>query len=534
MSHRKPFFMIGSILFLFIFCHSLDAQIRNVRVDNPDVNRPNEVTIAINPSNPEFIAAGSNLNYFYYSSDAGETWTSSVMQSSLGVWGDPVLLYNSTGILYYSHLADNRNKGNGYWIDRIVVQRSFDNGLTWDDGVGIGFAPPRKQQDKEWLAIDLTNLPSRNNVYMSWTEFDEYGSSETEDHTRILFSRSTDHGFSWSNPVKISDVEGNCLDGDNTVEGAVPTVGPNGEVYLSWSGPEGIMFDKSLDAGVTFGVDIPVTQQPGGWAFDIPGINRCNGMPITGCDISGSPYNGNIYINWSHQARNEEDTDIFLIKSTDGGETWGEVKRVNNDSTTRHQFFTWMTIDQTSGNIYIVFYDRRNTIGLDTEVYLARSTDGGETFENYKISDSQFTPNNQVFFGDYTNIAAHQGKIYPIWMRMDGFDMSVWTAIIDDSELVTGLVEENDSIVAGYRLFDNYPNPFNPTTVISYQIPEYSFVSVKVYDLLGNEMYDLVSDYKDAGVHEINFDASELPSGVYIYKITAGSFIKSNKMMLVK
>jgi hypothetical protein len=67
------------------------------------------------------------------------------------------------------------------------------------------------------------------------------------------------------------------------------SVGPNGEIFLAWSGPLGIMFDKSTDGGVTFGKEVFVTSQPGGRDFNVPGIYRCNGLPITACDVSNSP-----------------------------------------------------------------------------------------------------------------------------------------------------------------------------------------------------------------------------------------------------
>jgi hypothetical protein len=80
----------------------------------------------------------------------------------------------------------------------------------------------------------------------------------------------------------------------------------------------------------------------------------------------------------------------------------------------------------------------------------------------------------------------------------------------------------------------NYPNPFNPTTTINYQLPENGFVTIKVYDLLGKEVATLVNENKSAGYHRVNFDASKLTSGVYVYTITANQFIQSKKMLLMK
>ncbi len=193
-----------------------------------------------------------------------------------------------------------------------------------------------KAQDKEWGTIDRNN----GNIYVTWTQFDDYGSSNPNHRTNIMFSKSTDSGATWSPAKRINEVDGDCIDSGNTVEGAVPTVGPNGEIYVSWAGPLGIVFDKSYDEGETWlDNDIFVSDFPGGWAFDIPGIYRCNGMPVTVCDVSGGPNHGTIYINWSDQRNGIDDTDVWLVKSTDGGETWSERKRVNDDPPGKQQFF---------------------------------------------------------------------------------------------------------------------------------------------------------------------------------------------------
>ncbi|MBI1937818.1 MAG: T9SS type A sorting domain-containing protein [Ignavibacteriales bacterium] len=81
---------------------------------------------------------------------------------------------------------------------------------------------------------------------------------------------------------------------------------------------------------------------------------------------------------------------------------------------------------------------------------------------------------------------------------------------------------------------ENYPNPFNPTTTIKYALPEAGFVTLKVYDMLGREVVELVNENKTAGYHEVTFDASKLTSGVYIYIIRAGKYTESKKMILTK
>ena len=228
---------------------------------------------------------------------------------------------------------------------------------------------------------------------------------------------------------RIDKIPGDCVDKSNTVEGAVPAVGPNGEVYVAWAGPTGIMFNRSVDGGVTWlQSEIKVSDQPGGWYFSIPGLFRCNGLPNTACDLSTGPRRGTIYVNWSDQRNGSTNTDIWLSKSTDGGDHWTPPNRVNDDSSGRHQFFPWMTLDQSDGTLYIVFYDRRNySDNVGTDVYLASSRDGGATFVNVRISQSRLDLTGSGFLGDYINVSACNGVVRPIWTRIDG----VWTALID-------------------------------------------------------------------------------------------------------
>ena len=87
-------------------------------------------------------------------------------------------------------------------------------------------------------------------------------------------------------------------------------------------------------------------------------------------------------------------------------------------------------------------------------------------------------------------------------------------------------------------LYQNYPNPFNPTTTIKYSIPKLSFVTIKIYDVLGSEAATLVNEEKPAGTYELNWNASStaggLPSGVYFYRLSAGNYVETKKMILLK
>ena len=110
---------------------------------------------------------------------------------------------------------------------------------------------------------------------------------------------------------------------------------------------------------------------------------------------------------------------------------------------------------------------------------------------------------------------------------------SIWEIELYGPAGVTGINNETE-IPNSYTLSQNYPNPFNPTTTISYKLPERMYVSLKIYDIIGNEVDELVNESQNSGNYSINFNASNLSSGVYFYRIQAGEFVYTRKMLLLK
>ncbi len=429
--------LILFITLMVTLSYVASAQFKNIMLADQVEGKypPVEPSIAINKKNPKNIVVAIVLDRVVATYDGGATWSESKLTSALGVFGDPAIISNSKGKFFYFHLADPSGKGRAddAWLDRIVCQSSIDEGITWSEGASIGHNPPA-DQDKPWPAVH----PKKNLVCVTWAKFDKYGSKEPSCQSNIMFSKSA-NGNKWSKPVQINESPGDCLDDDNTAMGAVPAIGSDGKIYVAWANRSNIYFDRSYDGGNTWlQNDLLIAKQEGGWTMDIPGLQRSNGLPVLAIDNSEGRARGVLYLVWADQKNGKDDTDIWLMRSLNRGDSWSKPIRINKDAAGKHQFLPWVTVDQTNGNVYIVYYDRRNYTDNQTDVYLAYSTDGGKNFSEKKISESPFVPEASKFFGDYTNIDAHAGLVAPVWTRMDNGKTSVWTTLINAEELLKG------------------------------------------------------------------------------------------------
>lgn len=421
---------------------------RVVQVSPRDVRSAVEVSIAINPKNPDNLVAACIMrgyskstkpNFTFQSIDGGKTWkTQPSLNPDDRMQGDDVVLFSADGVAVHAYICFT-----GLYGDRpdrssngIFISRSVDQGDSWQKPVLVvdHLNSRSPMEDKPWLVFDRSPHSTRQGaLYCSWTRFDVYGSQDPQDSSQIMFARSTNGGESFEPVTRISDLGGDCVDGDGTVEGATPCVGADGTVYVVWAGPRGIEIDQSNDGGKTFGKDRVIADMPGGWNHDVEGIGRANGMPVTAADLSGGPHGGTLYVNWIDERNG--DKDVFLISSRDAGQTWSEPLRVNDDplENGRDQFFTWMAVDPTDGAVNIAFYDRRDTQGAGTKLTLARSIDGGATFKNYAIDrQPEFKCAPGSFFGDYIGIDAFSGRVAIAYMHnLAAKELAVSAAIFE-------------------------------------------------------------------------------------------------------
>ncbi len=229
--------------------------------------------------------------------------------------------------------------------------------------------------------------------------------------------------------------------------------------------------------------------------------------------------NGSIVIVWKNDTANYQ-ANICFQEFTDQGILIGDIKKVNEKFAGTGSVIS-ADIDST-GRVIIVWEEWPNLIGQ------RYSSDMNKIGTNFRINTMQAS------VGDgFPCVKLRNGKIYTAWTRFSNGWPSAWMNILDFDNPTLSVTDENLAI-KDYALEQNFPNPFNPTTTISYALPKAGNVVLKVYDILGKEVATLVNDYKQTGRYTVEFDASKLSSGMYICKLVLEKYSAVKKMMVLK
>lgn len=528
------------LLFTFLSIEIYSQTFQNAGVRNfllyPSTISQTEPVVVRHPSNRNVLFASANtirfLPFFvsegvYVSTDGGISWTGS--DTCKGEYinfhgGDPAIAIDKNGRFILTRLGRSPFVG-------LYVHYSTDNGKTWSFQNSIN----DHDLERAVLASDIfSNSPYYGRIYSVWVRFNP--------PYALYFSYSDDGGESWSQPRQINNPSQRCAGGDIVI-------GRNGEVYITWAVVAGtspfseqfVGFAKSTNGGTTW----QVTEK----AFAINGIQgllpqkqniRVNGQPKIAVDTTGGERDGWIYIITTQKnfGAAGSDPDVILYRSTDKGSSWQGPIRVNQDpiNNGKIQYFPAITIDK-FGALNILYYDDRNTTSDSSGVFLSRSTDGGNTFIDYQISDHNFKPEaigglGQGYQGDLIALISVDNYLIPIWMNNSTGTYQLWSARIDINQLVH--VENEKLKVSEFRLEQNYPNPFNSQTNIEFEIPEDGFAKLEVYNSLGQKVKILVDDFIRKGNHKVVFDAEDLSTGVYFYKLRSGDKAQTKKMIYIK
>ncbi|NNG28111.1 MAG: T9SS type A sorting domain-containing protein [Ignavibacteriaceae bacterium] len=184
--------------------------------------------------------------------------------------------------------------------------------------------------------------------------------------------------------------------------------------------------------------------------------------------------------------------------------------------------------DDTTAGVMKLLTDMGNNIWSRT-VFLPGGTQGGGVFE-YKYA--MMYPGADTVNGGSSPLDNEGGfGTNHSFVLVDGPDI-----VLDNffGDFTTSVERLEDLTPTRFELAQNYPNPFNPSTKIRFTIPEAGLVTLKVYNLLGEEVATLLNEEQTTGVYEVTFDAGQLSSGIYFYTINSGDFVASKKMILLK
>jgi len=410
----------------------------NVDISHRHHNESEEA-IAVNPTNPNNIVVFTNIGhreagltngmFLGVSFDGGVTWTTSIIgdDDNLGsLCCDPSLSFDEYGNLFMTYLYQT--------VNALPVALSTDGGLSFN------------------LIANISGIGKRNGKFAA--DGEDRGLLRFIDQPTITAA----HGAvwivvnvggpigAWGAPVtglgQVGSFNGGqVVPGTNNCTYGDVTIGPSGQAMaacnLTESGQGGGKIFANTDPDglgpAGFGDRVFVAQtHVGGFDFIAPQPDRSVDAEIgLAWDRSGGPDNGRVYAMYTREHLNESDnTDIYVRSSDDDGATWNSPVRVNDDSTTNSQFLPKISLDQTTGQIALVWYDSRADLGTggpgdtdgipndDAQLWGAFSADGTSFTPNTQISEGTSNSHdslNGIDYGDYSGLSFFGGIAHPAW-----------------------------------------------------------------------------------------------------------------------
>jgi photosystem II stability/assembly factor-like uncharacterized protein len=423
------------------------------------------------------VAVESSPNdKIFKTTDSGLTWVLTNDEGSMSYFGIPVT-------------QDPTHPDTLYTMIGAAFKRSTDFGSTWTT-IASNFGPVSAPCDIEVFQDTSIILIGDNG-------------------TGIF--RSTDYGTSWNQVYSTS--------------GEIPTVAvdlvnPGIAWATKWGGGGGFL--KSTDFGATW---TPISTFNGINMWGVH-VNPLDGKEVyTGCYSCGSTW-----------------------RTKDEGLTWRQI----NIPSSNYQVYVVdsMTVFSAQGNGFYKLFSPYfipveltsfTASVLDGKINLTWSTsseinNSGFEIERKKITDDPENYWEKIGFVDGKGTTTEK-QIYnflDLPVEYGSYSYRLKQIDFDGTTEFSEEIEVDFIAPSEFQLKQNYPNPFNPSTKISWQIAKSSFVVLKIYDLLGNEVVTLVNEEKPAGIYEVEFDASSLSSGTYFYRLTSENFSQTKKMSLIK
>ena len=536
-----------------------------------------EIHAAINPadSNNIIVAAMkftegqivNNLTFpIYYTQDFGNSWNLSTFNgvndlptgTLVAGGGDPVIVFDSEGTAYLSWLTLTLDFTFSFKIS-LNWAISTDGGATWtrqnstiDEGTVIDIENPDSRfVDKQWMAVDQSSSPFKNNIYTAYAEIDL---TDTIYNILVKYKSLEDEVFSEAVELTSDDflfAQFSSIDVDS-----------EGDIHVLFSGARtsdqafGLFHSRSEDGGASFSEPVRISTfsltcfPPGaGVDCDLVGIDtaRVYPSPHLRVDHSGGLYDGRIYAVWTANGKNTIETtgtDVYISTSDDDGVSWSEAKVLNDDENPDlHQFFPSLTVNN-NGTLVITWYDRReDPANLVTQFYMTYSTDGGQSFEpNFAVSSSgsDFSvigqSNANFGIGEYTQVISTNTYAIPFWAdgRTNDGNIEIYTALIpiDGSEVVG--VQEIQNLSTQLLVAGPYPSPAKSNAQLDVELKSASPVQILLLSSEGRLISTITNGKLEAGQYQYKLPVEELAEGQYFCTIQTAFGFRTKKFVVVK
>ncbi len=471
------------------------AEIKGARKGEPGNVQDNMFhSLAIDPKNENVVYAGTEANGMFKTTDGGKTWARlrkglkcTINQTGYSQIFDIAVDTKNPQIVYAAAVNGPGPTGNVlYPSNSGGVYKSTDGGKTWRQKVR-GFT----NTYTIYVLIDSTNT---NRLYAGLG-----GVKSTFPLTRDIFYEggilmSNDAGETWS-PLNLPPGVSTNIFVDMVIRGAQQNIiYASGQLHRD-DAPVAYGLIKSLDGGAT-------------WRFANP-----PGTTIYGFDV----YKKNPNIIYGH----DDSPQRRAYKSIDGGATWAAVSNAS--------FFGTIRIHPRDSSI--IFTTSFHGIRKSTNSLLSSHT----VYEDAGLASTQQMLDIEISESN-PNVVWACAKGYFLYKSTNGGNSFVKITAMRDSvyQNPVAVKEETPMAPEQFKLGENYPNPFHPSTVISFQLPVSSHVTLKVFDVNGREVATLVDGNLAAGNHAVMFAPRGLAGGIYFYKITAGKFSQTRKLVLMR
>lgn len=441
-----------------------------------------DVSIGNNNCNSIDIIYDKNdnaLHMVWSTQDAGSDYKTYYRRLSNDQWGSQENVTDGSLVGGFPTVSTSTNR----------VHVSYNTGHSSDPSTNLGEANTRDKYNSTWQTPQLVYSPQsfRERVHGGSTKlFDFYYQLEEGlgQYTSVLYVKNRDLGStSWSSPIELNygaDVY-NIVSASNSFDGKTHIVYSNDAIYYrnfdgsNWSSEYALGNGYATPKLSANSNDLYVVWG-GNYGTNYVYYRQYDAIPSVPSNLSmgANPGNGLVRLEWDKNL----EPDIY---------SYSISRKIDEEGT------GWLTIGTTTNNYFI-----------DSEMFYAPT--GGLVHSHYKIRAIDL--NNH--YSDYSS---------EVTARTEPLNKE-FVNNVNHNELKNSIT--------------NYPNPFNPLTKIIYSITQDGLVTIKIYNVLGKEISTLVNESKSAGIYETEFNATQLPSGMYIYKIQSGNFTDVKKMLLTK